>query len=225
MTWAEFAAAAASLGVALTQEQVRAFEVFEERLYAANEITNLTRVRREECRARHFLDSLSIAPLIPEGSSVIDIGSGAGFPGVPLAIARPDLRVTLLDAGSKEIRFLESLADVASFGLILERAEVAARVPEFRERYDVAVGRAVAPLPVQAEISAGFVRVGGVFLPQRSEADETPQFSDLGLELRDRVIVEVGGIRRLIAAYGKNSATPSRFPRTWAAIKKRPIGA
>jgi 16S rRNA (guanine(527)-N(7))-methyltransferase RsmG len=225
MTRAEFAAAAASVGVALTEEHVHAFVVFEERLYAANEITNLTRVPREECRARHFLDSLSIASLIPEGSSVIDIGSGAGFPGVPLAIARPDLNVTLLDAASKEIRFLESLADVARFGLILERAEVAARMPEFRERYDVAIGRAVAPLAVQAEISAGFVRVGGVFLPQRSEADETPQFSDLGLELRDRVIVDVGGIRRLIAVYEKNAATPSRFPRTWAAIKKRPLGA
>ena len=223
MTWQEFASAAATLGASLSKDQIKAFELFEERLYAANQTTNLTRVAREDCRVRHFLDSLSVAALIPEGSSVIDIGTGPGFPGVPLAIARPDLSVTLLDAASTEVRFLESLADLARGGLILERAEVAARMPEFRGRYDVAVGRAVAPLAAQAEISTGFVRVGGLFLPQRTESEDTPQFIELGLELKQRVSVQIEGVGRLIALYEKVAPTPERFPRTWAAKKKRPI--
>ncbi|MEO7453397.1 MAG: 16S rRNA (guanine(527)-N(7))-methyltransferase RsmG, partial [Fimbriimonadales bacterium] len=197
MTWKEFVSGAASLGVTLDGDQVRAFEVFEDRLYAANATINLTRVPRDDCRGRHFLDSLSLSPLIPEGASVIDIGSGAGLPGVPLALARPDLRVTLLDAGTKEIRFLESLADLVACGLILQRAEEAGRQAEFRERYDVAVGRALAPLPIQAELSAPFVRVGGLFLPQRAEGEDTPSFEVLGLRLRERVTVKGAGIDRL----------------------------
>jgi 16S rRNA (guanine527-N7)-methyltransferase len=224
MKWTDFVSEAARFGATLSEEQVRVFEAFEERLYSANASTNLTRVPLADCRARHFLDSLSLSPLIPNGASVLDIGSGAGFPGVPLAIARPDLRVTLLDAGSKEIRFLESLADLATFGLVLHRGEEAGRLAEYRERYDVAVGRALAPLAIQAELSAPFVKVGGLFLPQRGGGEDTPNFEVLGLQLRDRVTVNVAGADRLIAVYDKVAQTEDRFPRAWAAMKKRPLG-
>ena len=223
ISWDEFASAASRYGIEMTPEMVSKFGAFEERLYEANRTTNLTRVPREESKTRHFLDSLALSQFVPEGAAVLDIGSGAGFPGVPLAIARPDLTVTLLDAGSKEIRFLESQADLVTVGLILDRAEIAARNALYRERYDVATGRAVAPLTTQAEISAAFVRVGGLFLPQRTEADETPSFEVLGLELADRKVVEVAGARRLVPIYRKLTSTPDRFPRTWAAIKKRPL--
>lgn len=223
MTAAQFAKAAEEYGLSLDESQLKAFEAFEDRLYEANKTKNLTRVPRTECKSRHFLDSLSLSPLIPEGNSVVDLGSGAGFPGVPLAIARPDLRVTLLDAGEKEIRFLESLADIVTVGLILQRAEIAARMAEFRERYDVATGRALAPLAIQAEISAAYVRVGGLFLPQRMEQEETPEYSDLGLKLERRQVVEVQGAKRLIPLYRKSGPTPDRYPRTWAAIKKRSL--
>jgi 16S rRNA (guanine(527)-N(7))-methyltransferase RsmG len=223
MTASQFAKAAEEYGISLTDGQLEAFTVFEDRLYEANKSKNLTRVPRSECKPRHFLDSLSLSPLIPEGSSVVDLGTGAGFPGVPLAIARPDLRVTLLDAAEKEVRFLESLADIVTVGLILERAEIAARMTEFRERYDVATGRALAPLPIQAEISAGFVRVGGLFLPQRMEQEETPEYGDLGLTLDRRELIEAQGAKRLIPVYRKTEPTPDRFPRTWAAIKKRSL--
>ena len=217
MTAAQFAKAAEEYGINLNAGQLKAFETFEDRLYEANKTKNLTRVPRSECKTRHFLDSLSLSPLVPEGNSVVDLGSGAGFPGVPLAIARPDLRVTLLDAAEKEIRFLESLA------AILQRAEIAARMPEFRERYDVATARALAPLAIQAEVSAAYVRVGGLFLPQRMEQEETPEYTNLGLKLEERRLVEVQGAKRLIPVYRKSEPTPDRYPRTWAAIKKRSL--
>ena len=223
MTWKDFVAEAAALGADVSEDAVARLGQFEERLYAANKTTNLTRVPFEDCRSRHFLDSLSLSPLIPEGSAVLDVGTGAGFPGVPLAIVRPDLEVTLLDAGSKEIRFMESLADLVKVGLILERAEIASRMPEFRERYDVVTGRAVAPLAIQAEISVGFVRVGGRFLPQRTAGEETAEFGELGLTLEERRQMTVGGVKRLVPVYRKVVATSARFPRTWAAIKKRSL--
>lgn len=223
MTAAQFAKAAEEYGINLNAGQLKAFETFEDRLYEANKTKNLTRVPRSECKTRHFLDSLSLSPLVPEGNSVVDLGSGAGFPGVPLAIARPDLRVTLLDAAEKEIRFLESLADIVTVGLILQRAEIAARMPEFRERYDVATARALAPLAIQAEVSAAYVRVGGLFLPQRMEQEETPEYTNLGLKLEERRLVEVQGAKRLIPVYRKSEPTPDRYPRTWAAIKKRSL--
>jgi 16S rRNA (guanine527-N7)-methyltransferase len=220
MKWDQFASEAESLGAPLDGDQVAAFEIFEERLYKANETKNLTGVPREDCRGRHFLDSLSVARLIPTDSSVLDIGTGAGFPGVPLAIARPDLKVTLLDAASKEIAFLETLSDIATFGLILQRAEIAGRDAHFRERYDVTVGRAVAPLSIQAEVSTPFVRVGGSFLPQRAENEVAASFHQLGLVLEDTMSYEADGVSRRIFVYRKAEPTPERFPRTWAAMKR-----
>ena len=221
MKWDDFTRQAAELGAEVSDQAVRSLEEYENRLYAANKKTNLTGVPRENCRARHFLDSLSPSPFIPSGSSVIDIGTGAGLPGVVLSIVRPDLRLTLLDAATKEIRFLESLADIATFGLIMERAEVAARDSNFREKYDVATGRAVAPAAIQAEVSAAFVRVGGFYIPQRTAGDETPECEELGLKLQRRAVVEVAGVNRLLPIYEKVSPTPDRFPRSWAAIMRK----
>ncbi|MDQ2986080.1 MAG: 16S rRNA (guanine(527)-N(7))-methyltransferase RsmG [Armatimonadota bacterium] len=226
MTWKDFVSAAGDLGVSADAEAVRKLQVFEDRLYEANKTTNLTRVPRDECRSRHFLDSLTLAPLISEGSRVIDIGSGAGFPGVPLAIVRPDLRVTLLDGGSKELAFLESLSDLAELGFILERAEIAGKEVNFREHYDFATGRAIAPLLIQAEISAPFLKVGGLFVPMRTAQEETPGFEEFGLELTQRKIVDLPslGALRLLPTYRKVQPTPDRFPRGWAAMKRRAGG-
>lgn len=220
MTDAAFLEKCREFGVDGGPEMLRRFDEFEERLYAANETGNLTRVPRGECRERHFLDSLALSPLLENGESVVDIGTGAGFPGVPLALARPGLTLTLLDAATKEIRFLESLVDIAPFGIIMERAEVAARSPEFRERYDVVTGRAFAPLSIQAEASAAFVRVGGRFMPMRSDGEEFAEFSGLGLQLEGAHSYEMAGARRAIPMYRKVSPTAARYPRTWAAMKR-----
>ena len=224
MNWNEFRTAAEKLGVGVSEDALEKLSGFEQRLYAVNERSNLTRVPQSEAKTRHFLDAVSISPHVPVGSSVIDIGSGAGFPGVPLAIVRADLEVTLLDAATKEIRFLESVAEFARVGLILGRAEEIARNPEYREKYDVVTGRAVAPLPTQAEFSAAFVKLGGLFIPQRAETEAIPDFAVLGLEFEKTVFVDVGGVRRQLPIYRKSSETPDRFPRTWSAMKKRPLG-
>lgn len=221
MKWDEFIGHAEGLGVAVSDEAAAKLQTYEDRLYAANKTINLTRVSREDCRPRHFLDSLSLSPFIPEDSSVLDIGTGAGLPGVVLALLRADLRVTLLDCGTKEIRFLESLSDIATFGLILERGEIAAKDDHFRGRYDVVTGRAVAPLATLAEISAPFARVGGLFIPQRAANEETPEFEELGLKLQRIETVTILDVTRRMPVYEKVSATPERFPRTWAAMKRR----
>jgi 16S rRNA G527 N7-methylase RsmG len=152
---------------------------------------------------------------------VVDIGTGGGLPGVVLALVRPDLRLTLLDAATKEIRFLESLSDIATFGLIMERAEIAGKDPNFREQYDVATGRAVALAAIQAEVSAAFVRVGGLYIPQRTAGEETLEYEELGLKLKKQAKVDVAGVHRLLPIYEKVSPTPDRFPRTWAAMKRK----
>lgn len=116
---------------------------------------------------RHYTDSLAPlreAALFPAGASLIDVGSGAGFPGLPLAIARPDLQVTLLDSLMKRIAFLQAVVDdlqLPNVQLVHSRAEDGGKAPEWRERYDIAVARAVAPLPVLCELLLPFVRVGG----------------------------------------------------------------
>jgi len=116
---------------------------------------------------RHYTDSLAPlrhAHLFPEGSRLIDVGSGAGFPGMPLAIARPDLKVTLLDSLMKRIHFLTAVRDelgISNVQLLHSRAEDGGRNPKCREQFDIAVARAVAPLPVLCELLLPFVKVGG----------------------------------------------------------------
>jgi 16S rRNA (guanine527-N7)-methyltransferase len=213
--------AVAALGIELSGEQLDAFEEFEERLYAANEVMNLTRVPREECWIRHFLDSLLFHDLIPASSELLDIGTGPGFPAWPLACARPDLRVTAIDSSGKMLGFLarNPLPNLST-------AQVRAEEWSKREAFDFVTGRAVAPLPVQLELSAGLVRVGGVVVPMRTPADR-PEFDRdpavLGLRLEgveERSLPETE-IVRVFPVYRKVRPTPPRFPRTWAEIKRK----
>jgi len=202
----------------LSDEQIAAFEDFERRLYAANEKLNLTRVPREECWSRHFLDSLSISPLIPQNSRLLDIGAGAGFPGAPIAIARQDVVVSLLDSSTKHTNFLSALG--LDITIVLGRAEDLAHDPGHRDKYDVVTGRALAQLPIQLELSVAFAVTGGLVIPMRTENDrESAQgdFGKLGLEL------ESEHTPRYLPVYKKKSPTPQSLPRSWAQIKKKPL--
>ncbi len=191
-----------------------------EGLYAANDVMNLTRVPREEAWVRHFADSLLFADLIEAGSAVLDIGTGPGFPAWPLACARPDLQVTALDSNKKMLGFLEGFG-LPNLSLVLARAEEW----DVRGAYDVVTGRALAPLPIQLEISAASCRVGGCVIPMRTGRDEFCSVRELGLELErvEERVLPGTEIARVFPVYRKTKQTPARYPRRWAEIKAKPL--
>lgn len=217
--------AATRLGLALEEGQLDVFEAFEEALYRANEVMNLTRVPREDCLTRHFVDSLLLSPCIPEGCSVLDLGTGPGFPAWPLACTRPDLQVTAMDSSGKMLGFLRN-QPLPNLEVVQARAEEAGR----REAFDVVTGRAVAPLAIQLELSAAFLKIGGKAIPMRtpSEADEAKAFpaKELGLRLVELLEVPLPGtdVVRLFPIFEKVRATRPIYPRRWAEIRAKPIG-
>lgn len=216
-----FQAACAEFGLHLNDAQLDAFAQFEEDLYVANESKNFTRIPREDCWIRHFVDSLALCPLIPEGASVLDIGTGPGLPAWPLAQARPDIQVTALDSNAKMLAFLEA-HPLPNLTIKLARAEDSA----LRERFDIVTGRAVAPLIAQAEISAQPVKVRGYFLPMRTGADEfLNQMGELSLLLESvhRFELPNGQGSRAIPLYRKVDSTHPIYPRPWGVIKNKPL--
>ncbi|MBC8065140.1 MAG: 16S rRNA (guanine(527)-N(7))-methyltransferase RsmG [Chlorobia bacterium] len=216
-----FSDALGVLGLALSGEQIDRFDAFEQALYHANAVMNLTRVPQEESWLRHFVDSLLFQDLIPVGSSVLDIGTGPGFPAWPLACARPDLRVTGLDSNGKMLGFL-STQGLPNLEIVMARAEEWG----VRDRFDVVTGRAVAPLAVQLEISAPCAKIGGLVIPMRTpverESIEAFLASKIGLRLRETTERELPGtaIVRLFAVFEKVDPTPDVYPRPWAEIKR-----
>ncbi len=220
-----FARAATELGLNLTDAQLTAFETYEANLYETNEVTNLTRVAREECWTRHFVDSLLFQELISEGASVLDIGTGPGLPAWPLAAARPDIQVTALDSNRKMLGFLRE-NPLPNLTVVEARAEEWGH----REEFDVVTGRALAPLALQLELSAAACKVGGVILPLRTPNDfgaiELFRGQALGIRLEKKVersLPEVGA-ERLCPVYRKLYSTPAKYPRPWPEMKRAPIG-
>ncbi|MCH7903060.1 MAG: 16S rRNA (guanine(527)-N(7))-methyltransferase RsmG [Armatimonadetes bacterium] len=214
-----------SIGLPLDDGQISRFEQFGRALYELNRSVNLTRVPEEECPVRHFVESLLVSPLIPSGSTVLDIGSGAGFPAWPLACVRSDIRVTALDGTSKMLLVLRD-QPLENLSVVNERAESWG----VREEFDIVTGRAVAPLPAQLEISAAPLKVGGLLIPFRTPSERElfrdSDFAKLGLALSKVVDVTLPttDVVRCFPIYEKTSRTPKRFPRSWAEIRKAPLG-
>lgn len=226
MDRAAFSLEAAGLGLNLSSEQLDKFEEFEAHLYEANRRMNLTRVPRDECWVRHFLDSLLAHDLFPVDARVLDIGSGPGFPAWPLACARPDLHVLALDSSGKMLGFL-STQPLPNLSIVQERAETWG----VREAFDAVTGRALAPLAAQLELSAASCEIGGFVIPMRTGADR-PAIERLtqnpwGLRLQsiESRRLPIVGAERLFPRYRKVATTPRAYPRTWAEIRKRPIGS
>lgn len=221
-----FANAAAELGLALSSAQLKAFADFESALYRANEVMNLTRVAQEECGLRHFLDSLLLAAFIPEGATVLDIGTGPGFPAWPLACARPDLAVTAVDSSGKMLGFLRRQV-LPNLRIIETRVEDW----DVRDAFVVVTGRAVAPFPVQMEISAPVTAPQGIVLPMRTPNDRDAWVNfpadTLGLTLETVHEVPLPGtdIVRCLPQFRKIGVTPRTYPRNWADIKRKPLGS
>lgn len=188
----QLVAGADALGIALDAETVARFLRFAALLEEGNRHLNLTRVRPEDMVTLHFLDSLLLAAVHrpASGARLLDVGTGAGFPGVPLALVFPDLDVTLMDSTRKRLTFLEgALADlgIKNARTLHARAEELARDPRHRERYDLVVARAVAPMATLAGWLLPFVRTGGIAMAYKSR-EAQPE-----IDAARAVIAELGG--------------------------------
>ena len=226
-----------AMGIPADKTALDRFEMFHALLDEGNKKMDLTAVMEEDERVdRHDLDSAAplAKGLLPEGARIIDVGTGAGFPGIPLLILRPDLKLTLLDAQAKRIHFLEGV--LAQLGLtaatLHARAEDAARLPEHREAYDAAVSRAVAPSPVLQELTLPFVRVGGKAIAWKGPGAEGEW------ERAKRAAFVLGGALRppepapvpgrpewnhVLLISEKERPTPKAYPRKAGTPSKKPL--
>ena len=228
------------LNITLTDRHLDAFETCYQELMVWNQRFNLTAITdREGVLVRHFLDSLSCFKTLPwadlmAGARVIDVGTGAGFPGLPLKIVCPGMRLTLLEATHKKVTFLEHIVRVLGLQeveIIHGRAEELGRNPVYREQYDWALARAVVEMPTLAEYLLPLVRVGGAMLAQKGEgAAIEVHASDaattaLGGKVRHLMPVELRGLAetRYLIVIDKVAATPEKYPRRPGMPKKRPI--
>lgn len=229
-----FLAQCAELGIAFEPGEVEKLGRFLGLLLYASTRMNLTAIKDPtEAWQRHILDSLTLmAPLaeLPAGATVIDVGTGGGVPGVPLAIVRPDLRFTLLDATAKKTAFVRAAMDV--FGVehsktITARAEEAGRYPQYRDTFDAAIARAVGPMATVAELVTPFVKPGGVALLIKGEkAGE--ELSEAKAALHLLLSAHVGTIETptgKIVVLEKMRPTPKAYPRGNGEPKRRPLGA
>lgn len=218
-----------------TKEMGERFQIYEDTLLEWNQKMNLTAITDPaEIAVKHFYDSLVLLRYvkIPEHAKVIDVGTGAGFPGIPLLIARPDLRLTLLDSTKKRLTFLDEV--LKKIGLKAEtlhaRGEEAGQLPAYREQFDFATARAVAAMPVLAEYCLPFVKTEGFFLAMKG-----PDFEE---ECRNaaHAIGELGGkiaeihkfslpdqSARTMVILKKMSQTSPKYPRPSAKIAKKPL--
>ncbi len=223
----------AEMGLPCAADQLQRFRAYYDLLEEKNRVMNLTAVSGEdESATKHFLDSA--APLLRfpmAGARVIDVGSGAGFPGLPLRILTPDMRLTLLDAQQKRVGFLREVCAALGFDDVRCVHARAEEVTSMREQFDYALARAVARLNVLAELCLPYVRVGGAFLalkgPGAAEelAEARRALRTLGAELEDVFEYAVPGeaFRHNIVVLRKTAPTPKQYPRRFAQIKKSPL--
>ena len=227
------------IGIDLTQRQLAQFTKHYEEMVEWNRRANLTSITEwDQVLTRHFLDSLSVVKAFDDrsldGACLIDIGTGAGFPGVPLNIAFPDLHVTLMDATGKKTAFLEHLVEVTELSnaqVVRGRAETVAHDPNHREKYDFAVARAVASLSALSELALPFLKTNGIFIAQKSadieeEAKASKKANSILGGSPSRIlsvdIPELGAARSLVRVK-KLSHTSMTYPRRPGMPAKNPL--
>jgi len=229
----------ATLGIELTSRQVEQFAIYLRELAAWNRRANLTAiVEPQEVQRLHFLDSLSICRALPspvaQKGRLLDLGSGAGFPGLPLKIAFPELSLTLVESTGKKVRFLEHLIGVLgldSVEIYHGRAEDLAHVPGLRGVFDVVTARGVASLNVLAELALPFCRLGGIVAaPKKGQLDTELAQARRAIELlgggmMEAKRVDIEGLRdgRFIVVIEKVGETPAKYPRRPGIPHKRPL--
>jgi len=229
--------AASEYGVLLTNEQIIALTRYFETLVEWNEKINLTAITDpQDVAIKHMIDSLSCydETIFKQGATIIDVGTGAGFPGLPLKIFRPDLKLTLFDSLNKRIKFLQAVTVILGLTdvtFVHSRAEDGGKNKQFREHYDIAVSRAVARLNVLCEWCLPFVAVGGFFIALKGsqyslEVDEAQgALQRLGGEINKIQKIKLPGLDdvRAVIYIKKIKKTPLAFPRRPGTAEKNPL--
>lgn len=229
--------AANLISVQLTENQIEAFRLYEKELLSWNEKFNLTAIREvPQIRSKHFLDSLScwLAFNDKKQGRLIDVGTGAGFPGIPLKILLPQIHLTLVESIGKKTKFCEhmvNLLHLENVVVIQTRAEELGRNLQFREKFDWAIARAVANLPILVEYLLPLVKIGGSVIAQKGESGpaETNKASlaihILGGKLRQLLPVTIPGVvdERYLVIIDKVGATPKIYPRLPGIPSKKPL--
>ena len=224
-----------NLKLELTEKQIEQFLKYYEMLIEKNKVMNLTAITEyDEVIEKHFLDSISLCQVydLSKPVKILDMGTGAGFPGVPLKIAFPEVEITLADSLNKRIKFLDDV--VAELGLekvttVHARAEELARNKEHRESYDLVVSRAVANLSTLGEYCIPFVKMGGNFISYKSgEVDEEVNAAGkaikiLGGEMKDVYKFDLSDQKRSFVIIEKIKTTPKTYPRKAGTPSKEPL--
>ena len=226
---------AEKLGLSIENDKIKQFEKLAELLVEQNKTMNLTAITDPDGIAvKHFADSISVlnAAKFDEKARVLDVGTGAGFPGIPLLIMRPDLDLTMLDSTAKKLKYVANTVEELGLtaNVLHTRAEEAGQSKEYRETFDIVCSRAVAALNVLCEYCLPFVKVGGVFVAMKAaKAREEIEGAKAAIKLLGGQIVDEksftlsdGGERNLIIIK-KISHVPPKYPRVSAQIAKKPL--
>ena len=232
---------AKQLHIELSDEQIEQFQTYYEMLIDTNKVMNLTAITElEEVITKHFLDSLALAVVYPnlfdesKKIKILDLGTGAGFPGIPLKIAYPHLNIILMDSLNKRVKFLQSVIDrlkLCDIIAIHGRAEEVGRNAAYREQFDLCVSRAVANLSTLSEYCIPFVKVGGKCIPYKSaEIEDEVEDARNAIHILGGKLIEIkklvlpdSEIERSFVIIEKSKKTPKTYPRKAGTASKEPI--
>ena len=225
---------AEQININLSNKMIEQFFIYKDLLKEWNEKINLTAITDdEEIIIKHFIDSLTIVKYIPQNAKIIDVGTGAGFPGIPIKIARPDVEVVLLDSLNKRINFLNEVIEktnISGIETIHSRAEDAGNNKKYREKFDISTARAVANMSTLLEYCTPFLKENGKFICMKAEATEEIKEAEKAIKALNMQLEDIEEFKlpkleanRTVIILKKIKSTPTKYPRKAGIPSKEPI--